>query len=312
VIINPAVLKLGLAGLGIDIRSELAIAPSQVGRFQPFTSMTKSSIRIATNLVGAKDLKDEALDPETGFLLAHAARRGISSRLLNFSKVRSRLEMAAGHSPYLYVEMHDESMSITDFHENRADYYFLARPRKALAQRCIGPAMLAPFLPRFDALMLHASAIVRDGRAAVFLAPDEGGKTTAVRLAPAGTVLGDDQVIVRRRRGRFRVWGTPWGLHVHARASAPLRGLFILQKARRFSLEPVPATELVPRIWEEIKSPLSILPKPLKKKAFGLLCDIAAAAPAWRLSFPKEQIDWDTIDEALKKGNLRSSCKAQG
>lgn len=211
----------------------------------------------------------------------------------------------------LFIEMHRESMSITDFRENRADYYFLVRSGKELPQRCIGPAMLAPFLPSFDALMLHASAIVRGGRAAVFLAPDEGGKTTAVRLAPAGTILGDDQVIVRRGRGRFRVWGTPWGLHVHARASAPLRGLFILQKARRFRLEPVPATELIPRIWEEIKSPLSILPKPLKKKAFGLLCDITAAAPAWRLSFPKEQIDWDTIDEALKKGNLRSTCKAQ-
>ena len=116
--------------------------------------------------------------------------------------------------------------------------------------------------------LLHASAIIRDGRAAVFLAPDEGGKTTAVRLASSGTILCDDQVIVRRRRKRFHVWGTPWGLHVNATAHAPLAGLFLLKKAKRFSLTHLPAHRLVPFIWQEIKAQLSILPKPLKTKAF--------------------------------------------
>lgn len=160
--------------------------------------------------------------------------------------------------------------------------------------------MLALFLPRFNTLMLHASAIVRNGRAAVFLAPDEGGKTTAVRLAPSGCILGDDQVIVRRRRGKFHVWGTPWGLRVNATEHAPLAGLFLLKKARRFSLTPLSAHSIVPFIWEEIKGPLSILPKPLKIRAFSTLCDIAAKTPSWALAFPRHNIDWHKVDEALR------------
>lgn len=168
-----------------------------------------------------------------------------------------------------------------------------------MQEASVGPAILAPFLPSLDACLLHASAIVRNNRAAVFLAPDEGGKTTAVRLAPSGIILGDDQVIVRRRRGKFHAWGTPWGLHVNATEHASLAGLFLLKKEKRFSLTPLPAYSLVPFIWEEIKGSLSILPKPLKKKAFSILCDIAAAAPAWTLAFPKDHIDWQQVDLAL-------------
>lgn len=159
--------------------------------------------------------------------------------------------------------------------------------------------MLGLFLPSFNACLLHASAIARQGRAAVFLAPDEGGKTTAVRLSPNGTILGDDQVLVRRVRGMFRVWGTPWGLHVDARASAPLAGLFLLKKGERFSLAPLPARELIPFIWGEIHNPLAILPKPLKQKAFNILCDIARSVPCWTLSFPKGHIDWVAVDRSL-------------
>ena len=172
----------------------------------------------------------------------------------------------------------------------------------------VGPAILAPFLPSLDACLLHASAIIRDGRAAVFLAPDEGGKTTAVRLASSGTILCDDQVIVRRRRKRFHVWGTPWGLHVNATAHAPLAGLFLLKKSEHFSLTPLPDHSLVPFIWNEIKAPLSVLPKPLKKRAFNILCDITASAPAWTLAFPKNHIDWREIDLALQ-GRVKNTGK---
>lgn len=175
----------------------------------------------------------------------------------------------------------------------------------------VGPAILAPFLPSLDACLLHASAIIRDGRAAVFLAPDEGGKTTAVRLASSGTILCDDQVIVRRRRKRFHVWGTPWGLHVNATAHAPLAGLFLLKKAKRFSLTHLPAHRLVPFIWQEIKAQLSILPKPLKTKAFRILCDITASAPAWTLAFPKNHIDWQQVDSALQ-GRIEDAGRKKG
>ena len=246
------------------------------------------------------------LDPETDPRLAQAGRRGVASKLLRSATVNKRLEAAKEHVRSLFIEMHPARMTILDFHSGQANFYFLCQEDGQLPPRWIGPALLAPFLPRFDALMLHASAIVRNDFAAVFLAPDEGGKTTAVRLAPSGTILGDDQVIMRRRRGKFHVWGTPWGLHVNAMKHAPLAGLFLLKKAKRFSLTPIPAHSLVPFIWKEINGTLSILPKPLKKKAFRILCDIAAAAPAWTLAFPRDHIDWKEVDLALQ-GRMKST-----
>ncbi len=208
----------------------------------------------------------------------------------------------AGETPSHWVlkEIREGALTRIDLDRNRLWQFFDSAGAGRLARHGLGPAMLALFLPRFNALMLHASAIVRNGRAAVFLAPDEGGKTTAVRLAPSGAILGDDQVIVRRRRGTFHAWGTPWGLYVNAREHAPLAGLFLLKKAKRFSLTPLPARSIVPFIWEEIKGPLAILPKPSKKRAFNTLCDIAEETPAWTLAFPKHHIDWQEVDEALR------------
>ncbi len=219
------------------------------------------------------------------------------------------MEKASKHSSHLVIEGLAQTVSIFDFYSNRADVFYSLANHKQFQHHAIGPAMLAPFLPSFHALMLHASAIVRNGRAAVFLAPDEGGKTTAVRLAPSGTILCDDQVIVRRGRGGFRAWGTPWGLHVDARTSAPLSGLFLLKKAKRFALEPLQGRSLIPFIWEEIKNPLSILPKPLKKKAFSILCDIVESVPCWTLSFPKNHIDWNEIDAALKRTGKKEDTR---
>ena len=293
---------LNIAGLTINIRSELDIAFLNSERFLPFqTTSKKKEIFIFFHLIGSKDLTGPPLDPDSEPLLVKAGRRGTDSPLLRSKHVKARLHHARDHTDLLFVEIFPEALSILDFKSNRADFYYSPGSTPELEKRLIGPAMLAPFLPKFDACLLHASAIVRHGRTAVFLAPDEGGKTTAVRLSPSGTILCDDQVLVRRFPEGCRVSGTPWGLHVNAKVQPPLGGLFLLEKASRFALAPLATRDLVPPIWGEIKNSLSILPKPLKKKAFAIICEIVAAVPAWRMSFPKKHIDWEKIDQAMNK-----------
>jgi hypothetical protein len=230
-----------------------------------------------------------------------AALSGTGSALLSATPVRDRLGACLKNPGAMAMELRPDSVTMIDFALGRADLFYTSTAPANHDEIGFGPAMLAPFLPGFNALLLHASAVVRQGRAALFLAPDEGGKTTAALLSPSGTILGDDQVLLRRAGRRFQVWGTPWGLHVAAREHAPLAGLFLLEKADRFSLEPLSPFDLVPHIWEEIKNPLAILPKPLKKKAFGIACAVAAAAPAWKMSFAKSHIDWDAVDRALRR-----------
>ena len=60
-----------------------------------------------------------------------------------------------------------------------------------------------------DGLLLHASCIVRDGRAFLFPGPSGAGKTTIARLGE-GAVLGDEVSAVRLIDGVFHGFATPF------------------------------------------------------------------------------------------------------
>jgi hypothetical protein len=102
---------------------------------------------------------------------------------------------------------------------------------------------------RRGALVVHASGVRRPGGALVFCGMSGAGKSTLARLwrrhRHAASVLSDDRVVLRARRGRFSVFGTPWpgsgrqSSPVHARAAA----LFFLEGARRSE-----ATRLSPSV----------------------------------------------------------------
>lgn len=288
------------AGIGFLLKANSIWPFSLKDSFQAFRAMnSRPALLFMFNRVPARRTIRSNFSSPQGRSFSIAALSGIDSPLLAAPQIRNRLPACLKNPKTLALELKQDSVTMIDFAHGRSDFFYYSDSANACSEIGFGPAMLAPFLPSFDALLLHAAAIERRGKAAVFLAADEGGKTTAVRLAPGGTILGDDQVIVRRSRGRFRVHGTPWGLHVDAKLQAPLAGLFLLQKAERFALEPLTARELVPRIWQEIKNPLAILPKPLKEKAFAILCDIAQSVPAWKMAFPKDHIDWNAVDRAL-------------
>jgi hypothetical protein len=291
---------LALGGLVIEIRSPESLSFFHEKRFMPFlTNGSASNIDWEYQIIDIGLQTSAPFDPQNDLYQARVNRLGNGNNLLRMPKVQMRLGQVRDHLEWLTVEIHHGAVTLLDFKENRADMFFTREFTKELGDHGIGPAMLAPFLPNFAACLLHASAVVRDGRATVFLAPDEGGKTTAARLAPGGTILSDDQVLVRRFPDGFRVYGTPWGLHIHGKIKAPCSGIFLLEKARNFSLARLKAREVVAHIWDEVENFLAILPKPLKKKAFTLVCELAAQVPAWRMAFPKDHIDWKAIDEAL-------------
>ena len=250
-------------------------------------------------IIRSADLVLPPLDPQNDPRLARAYRIGHESPLLAAIQVHTRLEKARGHTDMLVVEMHQGAMTILDFSTQRGDMFFNPDFGIQLRQHGIGPVMLALYMPHFSAMLVHASAIVRNGKAAVFLAPDEGGKTTAVRLSPAGTILGDDQVLVRQTHDGFQVSGTPWGLYFNSKLQAPLSGLFLLEKSEHFALNPLQPGELSRYLWAEHKNQLTILPPPLQTKASEITVAISNSAPTWKLSFSKNAIDWEAIDKII-------------
>ncbi|MCX6556584.1 MAG: hypothetical protein NTW95_04005 [Candidatus Aminicenantes bacterium] len=289
-----------IGGLNIVIRSPQNLPFLNDDRFDPFRGdTTAADICWDYQIILPADLILPPLDPESDTLLAQACRIGRESPLLAATQVKASLEQAREHADQLVVEMHQEAVTILDFSTHRADMFFNPDFGNQLRQHCIGPAMLALFMPHFSAMLLHASAVVRKGKTAVFLAPDEGGKTTAARNSPEGTILCDDQVLVRQTHGGFQASGTPWGLYCNSKLQAPLSGLFLLEKSGHFALNPLPPKELSRYLWEEHKNQLAILPPPLQAKAREITVAISNSVPSWKLSFSKDTIDWEAIDNAM-------------
>lgn len=95
-------------------------------------------------------------------------------------------------------------------------------------------ALFAHRLPYCDGLLLHAAAVVHQGRAFVFAGQSGRGKSTMAKLwsvSGEGLALGEESIALRRVGSEIRAYGTPWpgesGLA--SPQGAPVAGLFFLR-----------------------------------------------------------------------------------
>jgi hypothetical protein len=161
------------------------------------------------------------------------------------------------------------------------------------------PSLVVAFLPHFSALMVHCGGMIRRGRAALFLAPDDGGKSTTLKLATDGSVLSDDQVILRREGEWFMAHATPFGMVTDGPDRAPVGAFFLLEKSTQFGLERIRPADLVRTFWEDPGNQTRLLNRNLKLQAFDLFHELCHQVPAYRMSFPREYVDWEAVDAAM-------------
>lgn len=170
------------------------------------------------------------------------------------------------------------------------------------------PAALSPslfrvlssfLLLREGGFLLHASAVVHRGRACVFCGPSGSGKTTVARLAGDRPVLNDETVAIVRRAWGYAACATPFfgeggPAMAMVNAEAPLRAVFFLHQADRFSHRPLTLRQAVERAWAQV-----FLPKkdpPVIEGVLGNLTDFARQAACYDLSFaPREEL-WEYLD----------------
>ena len=96
-----------------------------------------------------------------------------------------------------------------------------------------------------DALLLHASGLIRGTKGFVFFGKSGSGKTTITRNASGSLILSDDLVILKSEKfqdgkNRVRVYGVPFrgglGEAIRTNASAQLCGLFSLIKDQKHQI----------------------------------------------------------------------------
>ncbi len=218
--------------------------------------------------------------------------------------VRDRIKACLDHPERIGLMLHIFSLVIYDYNLHRIDLFYRSDQRWIFEEFPLDNGlrrMFTSFLPSFLALMLHSSGIVRNGRTALFLAPDAGGKSTTIVNMNGGTILSDDQNIIRREGDVFVVHSTPWGAINCGPQQAPLGGFFLLEKAPDFSISQEKYANIFQFLWVEHMHVWLKLPKFLRIKAFELLYDACRQTPCYRMRFPKDYVDCDAIDAAMAK-----------
>jgi hypothetical protein len=152
-------------------------------------------------------------------------------------------------------------------------------------------------LPNNDGLAIHASSLVRDGKAYVFPGKSGAGKTTIVKLSPEATLLTDEISIIRGIGERPTAYGTPF----HGDLGIPgenvkayIAGLCFPIQDRENYLE-----RLNSRLALEKLLPNVVLfgqDRSSVQKAFHLSYELVTSLPCYDLHFLPEPSFWRCID----------------
>lgn len=154
-------------------------------------------------------------------------------------------------------------------------------------------------------LMLHASALMIEGTAALFVGRSGSGKSTLVKLAGEERALADDCVLLREEGEGFLVCDTPFNQvlpkgkgTVAADAAAGL-GLFLEQSAG-VRVEQVSPGGASAHILANHIHFFRHFPKSAAKEAFRRTAKLAAALPFYRLYFTKDESFMDVLKGLAK------------
>jgi hypothetical protein len=98
-------------------------------------------------------------------------------------------------------------------------------------------------------LLFHACGIDGDGKGYLFLGNSGDGKSTTAKLwfDHGLTVLNDDRIIVREKKGKFWMYGTPWhgDFKEHSSHGLPIDKLFFLRHGKKNSAQAKSGAEAV-------------------------------------------------------------------
>lgn len=149
--------------------------------------------------------------------------------------------------------------------------------------------LLARILANRSGCYLHANGVSMDGKGYLFAGHSGTGKSTiSMLLKDECEILCDDRMILRKWEQGFFIHGH-WAhgkLPLFSNQSAPLSGIFFLEKAKENRLIPVE------KRMDIVLNLLGILVRPLAsrdwwKKMLVLVEDLAYTVPCYRLRFDK-------------------------
>lgn len=113
----------------------------------------------------------------------------------------------------------------------------------------------------YNAMLLHASAVIKDGHAYLFSAPSGTGKSTHtglwLKVFPDAKILNDDKPAIRIEDGNVNVYGTPWSgkTDLNLNLCVPLGGICFLERSEKNFINKISGAEAIPRILNQTVRP---------------------------------------------------------
>lgn len=141
----------------------------------------------------------------------------------------------------------------------------------------------------FDGMVLHSSAVVKDGGAYLFSAHSGTGKSTHTCLwrrvygDDNVKILNDDKPALRLEDGVWYAYGTPWsgktGQNLNLRY--PLKGICFLERGEENKISIMRGMQRVTKI---IGQTSRIRDRALKEKQLDLVLNLVEKVPVWQMS----------------------------
>jgi hypothetical protein len=156
----------------------------------------------------------------------------------------------------------------------------------------------------YEAVLMHASGVVRGCDGFLFVGASGTGKSTVADLSQAHTVINDEVCLVEFGSGGPVLHSTPFnGLYLRKHAArAPLRAVMLLAHGPAHRLEPVSAAAAMAALTGQVVAPLALedaLSPRISVRMLDLAGRLATAAPVRRLSFTPDPGFWQVIDDAF-------------
>lgn len=155
-----------------------------------------------------------------------------------------------------------------------------------------------------DKMVLHGSSIVYSGKAVIFSAPSETGKSTHTGLwkkyYPETILLNDDTPVVGKKDGEFFAWGSPWSgkTEINENISAPLGAVVFINRGKENKIEKLSANEALPYLLGQARK------IPIRKdmeKATDICFALSREVPIYRLYCDISRDAVETVRKELIK-----------
>jgi len=146
-------------------------------------------------------------------------------------------------------------------------------------------------LLQFDGMMLHASAVVRHGKAYLFSAPCGTGKSTHTALwckvFPDAVILNDDKPALRREAGTWYAYGTPWSgkTDQNRNLRTKLGGICLLRRGDKNVIRPFGGVRAIHDLLEQTVRPRD---PGLTGKLLELMDKLLQEVPVWEMECTME------------------------